>query len=82
MALIEMVRCPNCGSHAERHHLPLAGQVKTQCDVCDYLLILDTKSGQVLEFHAPGTDADYLYMRKKRLFVKVAHSLAHKALVG
>ncbi|MCS6959480.1 MAG: replication restart DNA helicase PriA [Pseudanabaenaceae cyanobacterium SKYGB_i_bin29] len=80
MALVEMVRCPNCGAYAERHHLPLAGQVKTECEVCDYLLILDTKTGQVVEFHAPGTDADYLYMRKKRLFVKMRDAIAHKVL--
>lgn len=82
MALIEMIRCPNCGSHAERHHLHLAGQVKTECDVCDYLLILDTKSGQVVEFQAPGNDADYLHMRKKRLFVKIAEVIGHRMLVG
>ncbi len=81
MALIEMIRCPNCGSHAERHHLTLAGQVKTECDVCDYLLILDTKSGQVVEFQPPGNDAEYLHMRRKHLFIKIADAIAHRELV-
>lgn len=82
MSLIELIRCSNCGCHAERHHLALAGHLRTECDTCDYLLILDTKSGQVVEFQAPGTDVDYLHMRKKRLFRKASRALPHMVPVG
>lgn len=50
--MIESIRCPNCGSIAERHHLPYLAQVKTQCDECDYLLAICTRSGHVLESYA------------------------------
>ena len=52
--MIESIRCPNCGAIAERHHLAYLGQVKTQCDRCDYLLVTCTRSGHVLESYAPG----------------------------
>ena len=55
--MIESIRCPNCGSIAERHHLPYLAQVKTQCDECDYLLAICTRSGHVLESYAPGLSA-------------------------
>jgi ribosomal protein S27AE len=54
MAIIESVRCPNCGSFAERHHLAFLAQVKTQCDRCDYLMVTCTRSGRVIEAYAPG----------------------------
>lgn len=52
--MIESIRCPNCGSIAERHHLSYLAQVKTQCEKCDYLLVMCTRSGHVLESYAPG----------------------------
>ncbi len=52
--MIESIRCPNCGSIAERHHLSYLAQIKTQCEECDYLLITCTRSGHVLESYAPG----------------------------
>lgn len=52
--MIESIRCPNCGSIAERHHLSYLAQVKTQCEECDYLLVMCTRSGHVLESYAPG----------------------------
>lgn len=52
--MIESIRCPNCGSIAERHHLAYLAQVKTQCEECDYLLVMCTRSGHVLESYAPG----------------------------
>ena len=55
--MIESIRCPNCGSIAERHHLPYLAQVKTPCDECDYLLAICTRSGHVLESYAPGLSA-------------------------
>jgi hypothetical protein len=56
--MIESIRCPNCGSIAERHHLSYLAQVKTQCDACDYLLVMCTRSGHVLESYAPGLPSE------------------------
>jgi hypothetical protein len=56
--MIESIRCPNCGAIAERHHLAYLAQVKTQCEACDYLLVMCTRSGHVLESYAPGLPAE------------------------
>jgi hypothetical protein len=61
--MIESIRCPNCGSIAERHHLAYLAQVKTQCDACDYLLVMCTRSGHVLEAYAPGLPSEPLPMK-------------------
>lgn len=52
MQTIQIVRCPNCGSPAERHHL--SGRTHTQCHDCDYLLVLCAQTGRVIEAYAPG----------------------------
>ncbi len=57
---IQIVRCPNCGAHAQRHLLPLLAQVRTECDACDYLLAMCTRSGRVIESYAPGRPSQYL----------------------
>lgn len=54
MKTFEMVRCPNCGSHAERHHLSSEQLIRTQCPACDYLMITCASTGKVIEAHAPG----------------------------
>ncbi len=54
MDAIERVRCPNCGSHAERHHLFSSRLVRTQCAACDYLMVMSSNTGKVLEAYAPG----------------------------
>jgi predicted RNA-binding Zn-ribbon protein involved in translation (DUF1610 family) len=50
---LHLVRCPNCGSIAERsmieHKL-----LKTECHSCDYLLISCKTTGKVVESYAPG----------------------------
>lgn len=56
--MIESIRCPNCGAIAERHHLSYLAQVKTQCEDCDYLLVICTRSGHVLESYAPGLPSE------------------------
>ena len=56
--MIESIRCPNCGAIAERHHLSYLAQVKTQCEECDYLLVMCTRSGHVLESYAPGLPSE------------------------
>ncbi|MGK7927396.1 MAG: replication restart DNA helicase PriA [Spirulina sp.] len=54
MSKIEKVRCPNCGSHAERHYLLKHQIVQTQCPVCDYLMVNCSRTGSVVEAYAPG----------------------------
>jgi len=56
MNTIQVIRCPNCGSPAERHYLYSSGLIRTQCLVCDYLLITCAETGGVVEAYAPGID--------------------------
>ncbi len=51
---IQIVRCPNCGSPAERCYSASQQQVYTQCHQCDYLLATCSETGRVLESYAPG----------------------------
>ena len=55
----QVVRCPNCGSEAERHHLTHSHLTRTQCQVCDYLMITCALTGKVVEAYAPGLYARY-----------------------
>jgi hypothetical protein len=64
MAILEAVRCPNCGSWAERHHLSFLAQVKTECDRCDYLMVTCTRSGRVVEAYAPGLPFENVKVKK------------------
>jgi hypothetical protein len=48
------VRCPNCGSPAERHHLNTERLTRTQCAVCDYLMVTCSLTARVIEAYAPG----------------------------
>lgn len=58
MSRIEKIRCPNCGSeHGERHYID--NLTRTQCVECDYLMITDATTGEVVEAYAPG-----LYMHR------------------
>ncbi|MDX2099211.1 MAG: replication restart DNA helicase PriA [Leptolyngbyaceae cyanobacterium bins.59] len=57
MQTVQTIRCSNCGSLAERHHLSQQKVVRTQCEVCDYLLVTCFLTGRVIEAHAPGTHA-------------------------
>ena len=54
MSKIEKVRCPNCGSHAERHYSFKHHTVQTQCPACDYLMVNCSRTGSVVEAYAPG----------------------------
>ena len=51
---VQIVRCPNCGSHAERRYILSSNLTRTECDKCDYLMVADTTSGRVVEAYAPG----------------------------
>jgi uncharacterized Zn finger protein len=64
MAIIEAVRCPNCGSLAERHHESFLAQVKTECNRCDYLMVTCTRSGRVVEAYAPGLSFERARIKK------------------
>jgi len=48
------IRCPNCGSWAERHCLRDRQIIKTECAACDYLITLSAINGNVIEAYAPG----------------------------
>ncbi|NES83482.1 MAG: replication restart DNA helicase PriA [Moorea sp. SIO2B7] len=61
----QKVRCPNCGSYAERCYFtsnestysfcPSNYVIQTQCSSCDYLMVMCSRNGSVIEAHAPGT---------------------------
>lgn len=52
----EKVRCPNCGSHAERRTLSDRQIMQTVCPSCDYLMVC-SQAGNVVEAYAPGIAA-------------------------
>lgn len=66
MPIMQTVRCPNCGSLAERHHLTLVSQVKTECQACDYLMITCVRTGRVIEAYAPGLQASRLIANQSK----------------
>ncbi|NJK51199.1 replication restart DNA helicase PriA [Candidatus Gracilibacteria bacterium] len=50
----QIVRCPNCGNHATRHHFTNNQIIETSCPACDYLMVNCSRTGNVLESYAPG----------------------------
>jgi predicted RNA-binding Zn-ribbon protein involved in translation (DUF1610 family) len=52
--ILHSVHCPNCGGLAERHYQVSSHIVRTQCPECDYLMVMNAQSGQVIEAYAPG----------------------------
>jgi phage FluMu protein Com len=52
MATKQTVRCPNCGTLAERSYTRQI--IQTQCHRCDYLMITCSVTGKVVEAYAPG----------------------------
>jgi C4-type Zn-finger protein len=57
MQIVQKIRCPNCGSEGERHYLSDSQLTRTQCPICDYLMISCTRTGKVIEAYAPGIHA-------------------------
>lgn len=57
MQTIQKVRCPNCGSEGERHYIAHSYVTRTQCPVCDYLMVSCSRTGKVIEAYAPGIPA-------------------------
>jgi|SanBayMetagenome_1026888.scaffolds.fasta_scaffold02246_4 ribosomal protein S27E len=58
MQIRQKIRCPNCGSHAERLYSNDLTQI--ECSICDYLMITCTRTGRVIEAYAPGIYASRL----------------------
>lgn len=54
MRTTQKVRCPNCGSYAERHYITKHQLIQTECQHCDYLLVNCPRTGKVVEAYAPG----------------------------
>ena len=50
----QRVHCPTCGCNAERYHLEDERLIRTQCPRCDYLMIMCSQTGKVIEAYAPG----------------------------
>lgn len=65
--LVQKIRCPNCGSEGERHHITQSRLIRTQCACCDYLMVTCAETGKVVEAYAPGLDARRLSMRCPQL---------------
>lgn len=63
MQLIQAIRCPNCGSEGERHHITESKLIRTQCPTCDYLMVTCSETGKVIEAYAPGIDSCRLNLR-------------------
>lgn len=51
---VQRVHCPTCGSSAERYHMADERVIRTQCPCCDYLMILCSQTGKVIESYAPS----------------------------
>ena len=56
MQVTQNIRCPNCGSEAERFYILSSQLTRTQCNSCDYLMIMCFHTGKVVEAYAPGVD--------------------------
>ncbi|MFM2314446.1 MAG: hypothetical protein RLZZ04_3722 [Cyanobacteriota bacterium] len=65
MNMNQIIRCPNCGSQAERRYFtsneaiynscPNHQVLQTECPVCDYLMVMCSRNASVIEAHAPST---------------------------
>lgn len=64
MQTSQVIRCPDCGSLAQRHYLMIDRQVgtttaqhrliQTECASCDYFIVTCADSGNVIEACAAG----------------------------
>jgi DNA-directed RNA polymerase subunit RPC12/RpoP len=57
-AKVQQIRCPNCGSHAEKLYSMQHHTAQIQCPSCDYFLLSCTQTGVVHEAYAPGIAAN------------------------
>lgn len=63
MSITQLIRCPNCGSFAEKNYLE-NHIMRTSCNSCDYLLVQCAKTCKVIESYAPGIN--YVMSTAKR----------------
>lgn len=69
MPTAQIVRCPNCGSQAERRYFtseaaiyrtcPSNQIIQTECSVCDYLMVMCSHNASIVEVHAPGISVSH-----------------------
>ena len=90
----QIVRCPNCGSEARRRHFsseetayrpcPSHQVLQTECDACDYLMVMCSRNGAVVEAHSPGTAgvADRKNFPQHRLLTVESQKKAPRFLVA
>jgi hypothetical protein len=63
--------CSNCGSdRAERLYIADLELIRSQCPVCDYLLVTCAATGRVVESYAPGILWPSTLVRKKAVVLK------------
>ncbi len=73
----QTVRCPNCGSEAQRRYFKSNEAIysscsnnqviQTECEQCDYLMVMCFRNGNVVEAYAPGTWASTYQSQGNRL---------------
>lgn len=56
MPTMTTIICPNCGSPSAERHLLASQLSRTQCQECDYLLVVCQLTNRVVEAYAPGID--------------------------
>jgi|GEM_PF-1371522 len=86
----QVVRCPNCGSFAERRYFnsteanygscPGNQVTQTECPVCDYLMVMCSLNGNVLEAYAPGISAPTNSRKFNHLDFNKNQGLFHRKL--
>jgi hypothetical protein len=65
------IYCSNCGSdRAERHYIADLELVRSQCPVCDYLLVTCAATGRVVEAYAPGISLSPTLVQKEVVMLK------------
>ena len=74
--------CPNCGSEAKRqfltdeklaHEYSLIHQIiRTECPVCDYLMVMRSLDGSVIEAYAPGIPSNFQPLTTSNLSPEVS----------
>ena len=77
MQTTQTIRCPNCGSQAERryftseeaiyHTCPSNQIVQTECSARDYLMVMCARNASIVEVHAPGISVSHYARGLKRL---------------
>ena len=81
MPTIQRVRCPNCGSFAERQrlndHQGSKGEhvIQTACSVCDYLMVMSLPTGRVIEAYAPGQLSGHCLAERSKILPLAEHKI-------